>query len=58
MNDEIFDRIYQAGRDDLNSGIDRLLKRISRSTGDVFRAYHRIEFDAPWSKRTRGPGRA
>jgi len=28
MRDEIFDRDYQAGRDALNDGIDRLISRL------------------------------
>ncbi|MEO7655323.1 MAG: hypothetical protein ABIS23_06540 [Sphingomicrobium sp.] len=48
MRDEIFDRDYQAGREALNDGIDR----IARAFGDVFRATARVQFAAPW-KRTR-----
>ena len=53
MNDEIFDRIYQSGRAELNDGIDRVIGRIGRFVGDAFQAAHRIQFDAPWLKRTR-----
>ena len=56
MIDEIFDRQYQAGRADLNAGIDRLVSRIGRSLSGAFDAMHRVQFDAPWSKRSRGPG--
>lgn len=56
MNDEIFDRIYQSGRADLNDGIDRLLGRVSRSVSQAFNAAHRIHFDAPWAKRRQNTG--
>ena len=55
MNDEIFDRVYQAGRADLHTGIDRLVSRIGRSVTGAFDAMHRVQFDAPWSKRSRDP---
>ncbi|QNM82790.1 hypothetical protein H8M03_12535 [Sphingomonas sabuli] len=55
MIDELFDRNYQSGRADLHDGIDRAVARVGRSTATIFRAIHRIEFDAPWK---RGKGRA
>lgn len=45
MRDEIFDRDYQAGRDALHDGIDRLIAAI----GAAFRTFHAIQFRAPWS---------
>lgn len=44
MRDEIFDRDYQAGRDALNGGIDRLIASIGRT----LKILHSIQFDAPW----------
>jgi hypothetical protein len=44
MRDEIFDRDYQAGRDALHDGIDRLIGGIGRS----LKVLHSIQFDAPW----------
>ena len=46
MRDEIFDREYQAGRDALNDGIDRLVASI----GQTFRLMTAIQFNAPWSR--------
>jgi hypothetical protein len=46
MRDELFDRDYQAGRDALNDGIDRLISQI----GGALRALHAIQFDAPWKR--------
>ena len=47
MRDEMFDRDYQAGREALNDGIDRLLSGI----GDVFEALREAQFSAPWLNR-------
>ena len=44
MNDQIFDREYQAGRTALNDGISQLI----RSAGQSMRVLNRINFDAPW----------
>jgi hypothetical protein len=44
MRDEIFDREYQAGRDSLHSGIDRLISSMAKS----LRVLNSIQFDAPW----------
>ena len=47
MRDELYDRDYQAGRDALHDGIDRLI----RATMDTFRTIAAIQFDAPWNAR-------
>jgi len=44
MNDQIFDREYQAGRAALNDSISRLIHGASQS----MRVLHKINFDAPW----------
>ncbi len=49
MVDEIFDREYQAGRSDLNTGIGSLIGRLRDAIAPAFIAMHRIEWDAPWS---------
>jgi hypothetical protein len=46
MRDEIFDRDYQAGRDALHDGIDRLIE----GAGNALKVLHRIQFDAPWKE--------
>lgn len=56
MMDEFFDRTYQAGRADLNDGIDALLRRTSRSVLNTFEVLNRIEFAAPWRKRRSDTG--
>ena len=55
MNDQIFDREYQAGRAALNDGISRLI----RSAGQSMRVLNKIQFDAPWKRSvSQKPGRA
>jgi hypothetical protein len=44
MRDELFDRDYQAGREALNDGFDRLFSGIERT----LRVLYSIQFDAPW----------
>ena len=50
MRDEIYDREYQAGRDALHDGIDRLIDGIGRT----FELMARIQFSAPWQRSSRG----
>ena len=47
MNDQIFDREYQAGRDALNDSISRLID----GAGQTLRVLHKINFDAPWKRK-------
>lgn len=49
MRDEIFDRTYQAGRAELNAGLDRAFNRIGDTIGRSLAVLHRIEWSAPWS---------
>ena len=44
MNDQIFDREYQAGRAALNDSLARLIDGVGQS----LRVLHKINFDAPW----------
>jgi len=59
MVDEIFDRNYQAGRADLNAGIDRAVLRIGAGIGSTltksFEVLHRIEWNAPWASNSKDP---
>ena len=50
MRDEIFDRQYQAGRNELHGGIDRLVRSIGSALRATFETMHRVQFDAPWAK--------
>jgi hypothetical protein len=46
MNDQIFDREYQAGRTALNDAIVRLFA----GAGQALKVLHHINFDAPWKE--------
>jgi len=51
MIDEIFDRQYQAGREQLNAGLDRAFAAIGREVGLGLKALHDIEWNAPWAAK-------
>lgn len=51
MRDEIFDRDYQAGRDALHDGIDRLVA----GAGRALKVLYTLQFDAPWKHDAKGP---
>jgi len=53
MIDEIYDRGYQAGRTQLNDGIDKLLSKLRDALAPAFTALHHIEWDAPWDVPSR-----
>lgn len=56
MIDEIYDRTYQSGREQLHAGIDRGLDKLRRGIGATFRALHKVQFAAPWSKQSKDAG--
>lgn len=51
MRDELYDRDYQAGRAELNAGIDRLVHAIGNTVLVAFEALHRAEWSAPWKTK-------
>lgn len=53
MIDQRFDRDYQAGRAAFNDSIDHLFGAVMAS----FQALSEIQFDAPWQRQARKPGR-
>lgn len=53
MQDEIYDRYYQAGREDLHAGLDRGFQAIGHFLGATFNALHDVQFSAPWNKTDR-----
>ena len=55
MVDEIFDRYYQAGRDELNAAIASGFGSMARAIGNAFEVLNKIEYQAPW---TAAPKRA
>lgn len=53
MTDEIFDRQYQAGRDELNAAIFGLGRRFAASIGNAFAVLNRIEYIRRHGRRQR-----
>ena len=48
MIDELFDRQYRAGRNELNSAISAFFSGLKRTFGETFAVLNRIEYSAPW----------
>ena len=53
MVDEIFDRAYQAGRADLNRGIEQFFSSIAGKVGDSLQVFHDLQWSAPWAAKAR-----
>ena len=53
MVDELFDRSYQAGRNELNGAILAIAGRFGKAFGNAFKVLNRIEYSAPWNVRPR-----
>jgi hypothetical protein len=53
MIDEIHDRNYQAGREQLNAALVAGLTRLGNAIENAFGVLNRIEYDAPWMARSR-----
>ena len=53
MVDEIFDRHYQAGRNELNAAISDLFSRFGAAFGNAFKVLNRLEYSAPWAVKAR-----
>jgi len=49
MIDEIFDRNYQEGREQLNAS----LAGIGRTVGESLKVLHHIEWSAPWASKSK-----
>jgi hypothetical protein len=49
MVDEIFDRDYQAGREELNAAIASGFASLFRAIGHAFKVLNKIEYQAPWT---------
>ncbi|MCL6684237.1 hypothetical protein [Sphingomonas alba] len=54
MVDEIYDRSFQAGRAEFNSGLLAIIAGIRDALTPVMASLHRIEWDAPWETKA-GP---
>jgi hypothetical protein len=53
MIDEIFDRHYREGRNELNAAILGFASRIGKSVGNAFAVLNRIEYSAPWAPKSK-----
>jgi hypothetical protein len=53
MVDEIFDRHYQAGRNELNKSLAAAFGRFGHAVSDAFEVLVGIEYQAPWSTKTK-----
>ena len=58
MIDEIYDRQYQAGRAELNAGLDRAFASIGKTIGDSLKMLHHLEWNAPWAPKSKNVSRA
>lgn len=58
MVDEIYDRAYQASRNELHLGIAQAIGRGSTAVRNAFAVLNRIEYDAPWAPKKRRTRRA
>lgn len=51
MVDEIFDRHYQAGRNELNRTMADVFGRLRRAVSNAFEVLVKIEYQAPWAAK-------
>ena len=51
MVDELYDRHYQAGRNELNRSIPAGLGHLARAIRATFEVLVRIEYEAPWAAK-------
>ena len=53
MVDEIFDRHYQEARSELNKAIAGGFGRLGNAVSNAFNVLNRIEYQAPWSPKSK-----
>jgi hypothetical protein len=53
MIDEIFDRSYQARRAEMNHALSAGFLAVGRALRNAFEVLNRIEYDAPWVRKSR-----
>jgi hypothetical protein len=53
MVDEIFDREYQASRKQLHASMSNGLDRLSQTISSAFEVLVKIEYDAPWTAKSK-----
>ena len=55
MVDEIYDRGYRSGRNELNGAIAFVVGRLGSSVRNAFEVLNRIEYSSPWAASTTRP---
>ena len=53
MVDEIYDRLYQDSRGELNASINAAISRLRKAVGNAFNVLQRIEYDSPWTAKAK-----
>jgi hypothetical protein len=53
MVDELYDRHYREGRNELNAAILGIASRFGKAFGNAFAVLNRIEYSAPWAVKPR-----
>jgi hypothetical protein len=53
MIDEIYDRQYQAGRQQLNASVVDGITNFGRAVLNAFTVLNRIEYQSPWTAQSR-----
>ena len=53
MMDEIYDRLYQDSRGELNAAINGAFARLGRAVSNAFNVLQRIEYDSPWTAKAK-----
>jgi hypothetical protein len=53
MVDEIFDRHYQAGRNELNKSLAGAFGRLGHAVSNAFEVLVKIEYQSPWTVKSR-----
>ena len=52
MVDELFDRQYQEGREQLNAAMAAGLARLAHAIRNAFEVLVKIEYQAPWTAKS------
>ena len=53
MVDEIYDRQYQAGREQLHAAVSNAFGRLGHAVHDAFEVLVNIEYQSPWTTKSR-----
>ena len=53
MVDEIFDRDYAASRKELNASLSNVIDSFRRTVRSAFEVLVKIEYEAPWTAKSR-----